>query len=120
MRPFQSERGGKFTISHGGGWQPQWRADGRELYYVSSEGDIGVNPVMSVMAVPVSTETTDFEAGVPKVLFKTPIGASSLVDTGRNLYAATNDGQRFLVATPGESEDSPITVRVNWMAGATQ
>lgn len=39
--------GGRWMVSHGGGVQPRWRRDDRELFYISPDG--------TMMAVPVST-----------------------------------------------------------------
>ncbi len=39
--------GGRWMVSRGGGVQPRWRRDGRELFYIS--------PDWTMMAVPVST-----------------------------------------------------------------
>jgi Tol biopolymer transport system component len=97
----------KWQISTNGGYEPRWRRDGRELYYLS-EG-------RKLMAVPVST-TPAFEPGVPKALFQTrvPMGAHPL----RTNYVPARDGQRFLINTQsGEAPPTPITVVLNWTAG---
>ena len=56
VQPFSvpgSERRGKWQISNGGGGQPRWSRDGRELFYLS--------PDSRVMAVPIKA-TADGEA----------------------------------------------------------
>ena len=54
--------GAKWLVStNGGGW-PRWRRDGKELFYLASDGKL--------MAVSVNGEGT-FKAGVPKALFQT-------------------------------------------------
>jgi Tol biopolymer transport system component len=88
-------------ISAGGGSQPRWRADGRELFYVS--------PDRKVMAADVET-SGKFEAKTPHTLFQTrilpPVEA-------RNHYDVTSDGQRFLVNSRRPEDASlPITVVV--------
>ena len=45
---------GKWQVSHGGGDQPRWRSDGKELYYLAADGKI--------MAVPVK-EGANFSSG---------------------------------------------------------
>jgi Tol biopolymer transport system component len=35
VRPFPAASGGKWIISKGGGTQPRWRRDGKELFYIS-------------------------------------------------------------------------------------
>ena len=98
--------GGKWRVSTGGGCQPRWRRDGRELFYIAAD--------RKLMAVDVKLGST-FEAGVPKALFGA--GVLTLTDF-RNHYAVTADGQRFLINTTIEGADTtPITVVVNWTAG---
>ncbi len=97
------ETGAKQTVSIGGGAEPQWRGDGRELYYLAPDG--------SVMAVSV-TDAAVLKVARPVALFRAPISADII--TYRNQYAATADGQRFIVDTAAERE--PINVVVNWTA----
>jgi len=96
----------KWQISRGGGMQPIWRADGRELYYIS--------PERNLVAVPVKTAGADFAFGEPRTL----MAARTAGWEGGNVmgaqYAATADGQRFLISTAAEMQ--PITVMVNWAA----
>jgi eukaryotic-like serine/threonine-protein kinase len=100
---------GKFQISTGGGLQPRWRRNGKELFYVS--------PDWKLMAVEVTT-APKFEAGIPKVLFQTqmrPGGGSTNVFR----YDVTPDGQRFLIDSEsgsGDSDSIPVTVVLNWQA----
>lgn len=54
----------RLLISRGGGNQPRWRRDGKELLYVSADG--------MLMSVDV-TLSPAFKAGVPKVLFPSQI-----------------------------------------------
>jgi eukaryotic-like serine/threonine-protein kinase len=99
--------GGKWQISTGGGDQPQWRRDGKELFYLS--------PDRKLMAVQVKTGET-FENGAPVPLFQTKVFPP--VSTGaRNNYVVAADGQRFLVNNVVEENAShPITVVLNWTA----
>jgi eukaryotic-like serine/threonine-protein kinase len=97
--------GGRWRVSTGGGCQPRWRRDGKELFYIAVDGKL--------MAVDVKLGAT-FEAGVPKTLFGTRV--FSLTDF-RNHYAVTADGQRFLInSTIEETSATPISVVVNWTA----
>jgi hypothetical protein len=97
----------RFRISSGGGTQPRWRRDGKELYYIAAD--------RKLMAVEVKT-TPRFEHGVPKPLFD-----SHTLSPGGTLgdieWAPAPDGKRFLFITRGqESASVPITVVVNWQA----
>ena len=51
----------KVTISSGGGVQPRWRRDGKELYYIA--------PGRKLMSVTVKTGAK-FEAGVPRQILE--------------------------------------------------
>jgi hypothetical protein len=75
----------KRQISSGGGFQPQWRGDGRELFYLSPDG--------SMMSVRVDVGA-DFTASRPTPLFTTNMLPSGGGTTPQ--YAVTADGQRFL------------------------
>jgi Tol biopolymer transport system component len=99
--------GGKFQVSTEGGGSPRWRADGRELYFLSGP---------NMVAVPIQTSPR-FEAGEPRKLFV----VVSPFASGNRYYDVTPDGNRFLVLVPvgsGDQEDVPsATVVVNWQAG---
>ena len=92
-------------VSNGGGAQPHWRKDGRELFYVASD--------RKLMAVDVRLGAIA-DVGTAKPLFTTGIGRYD----APNRYAASGDGQRFLVNTTVQAtSQTPITVVVNWTAG---
>jgi Tol biopolymer transport system component len=100
---------GKWPISTGGGWQPRWRGDGKELFYLAGR---------KLMAVEIKTSGGGFDHGPAQALFTLRFDPTS---SGRYLYryAPSADGKRFLVGTePGESNEAPpLTVVVNWLAG---
>jgi Tol biopolymer transport system component len=99
------EHTGKWQISASGGAGPMWRHDGKELFYLTLDNQL--------MAVPVSADSATFQAAIPKPLFH----AQLIPWTGRNIYVASPDGQRFLMLTPaGQAKPEPITVVVNWPA----
>jgi eukaryotic-like serine/threonine-protein kinase len=100
--------GGKWQISSGGGDQPLWRRDGKELFYVAAGGKL--------MAAEVNQSASTFQAGVPKPLFALHVGPIGLTSI-RNYLLVTADGQRFLVNNSLEDADSfPITVAINWIS----
>jgi Tol biopolymer transport system component len=102
--PFPPGTGGKWQISTAGGFQPRWRADEREMFYLAADG--------RVLAVPIRSGER-FEHGAPQPLFQTRLDTPALIND-RN-YEITADGERFLVTTPlGTSV--PIAVVVNWTA----
>jgi eukaryotic-like serine/threonine-protein kinase len=97
----------KFQISSDGGYQPRWRRDGKELFYLYRG---------RIMAVEIKT-TPRFEHGIPKPLFESRILGSIPALRTLYRYAVSGDGKRFLVdGQEEESVSSPITVVLNWNA----
>jgi len=101
------EAHGKWQVSSGGGEQPHWRADGKELFFLSADS--------TMMATPVTTET-NFDSGTPAALFQaTPRQPTSSRD--QFVYDVSKDGQRFLILTRVEQPGTPpMTVILNWTA----
>ena len=94
----------KWTISTGGGYEPRWRGDGGEIYYLSED--------RKLMAVSVGAGPS---FGVPKPLFQTRVPAG--VSSYRTHYVPRRDGQRFLVNTQsGDPAPIPITIVLNWFS----
>lgn len=100
---------GKWQISTGGGEQPRWRRDARELFYLSSDN--------KMMAAPVTTGTK-FNSGTPVALFQAnPREQVSLNDVF--VYDVRPDGQKFLINTKvRQAETAPMSVVLNWDAKA--
>ena len=88
-------------VSTGGGTQPRWRQDGRELFYLAPDGKL-----MSVSIR--GNDTLDTDA--PRPLFNTPLDPRAL----RQSYAVSPDGLRFLLQVPSVSSSSTLTVVLNW------
>jgi serine/threonine protein kinase len=97
----------KFQISNGGGTQPQWHPNGKELFYITSDG--------VMMAVPINLIGERLNPGIPTPLFKTRIPGEGYMDILGVQYAVSGDGQRFLINTTVDNPiPSPITVITNW------
>jgi Tol biopolymer transport system component len=99
--------GGKWQVSTGGGVQPRWRGDGREIYYVRGG---------RMWAASIRTAGGRVEIDPPHELL--PIG----FNTGPEyFYDVSHDGQRFLAfQLPdiiGSQSANPLTVVSNWQAG---
>jgi hypothetical protein len=105
VQAFPDPSGGqKFTVSTGGGIQPQWRRDGRELFYLGSDG--------TLTAVTVRTGPS-FAAGAVTPLFKTTLPTA--ISGYRMDYVPAADGSRFAMKVPVEGSRPPsITVVMNW------
>jgi hypothetical protein len=100
------ERGGKRQISTSGGSGPRWRGDGKELYYQTPDGKLMATPV---------TDSTNLAVGAPVALFEFRPSSGLIAP----FYSVSRDGQRFLLSTIVETEpNAPLTVWVNWAAGA--
>ena len=105
--PGAAANGVKIQLSDGGGRQPRWRRDGRELYYIAANG--------CMMAVPVNISDKKLVAGRPRVLFQTHITTEPFPAFH---YAVTGDGSRFLIDTAVNAPSTnPMTAVLNWTAG---
>ena len=87
--------GRRVLVSKGGGTSPRWRPDGRELFYLASDGRL--------MAIDVPAGE-DLRPATPTPLFQTPPNAI--------IGGVAADGKRFVVVQSGVS---PFTVVMNWM-----
>ena len=108
LQPFRRS-GERLVVSAGGGMFPRWRADGKELFYVSPDGTL-----MSV-ALRESANGASLEPA-PVPLFRERIaGGGAPLPGGTYQYAAARDGKRFLLnVTTEEATASPITIVLNW------
>ena len=105
VQPFERS-GPRIRISAKGGVQARWRRDGKELFYLSLDGDF--------VAVPVtfSADGQTLETRTGMTLFHARVGA--VQDIGLPHYIVSPDGQRFLLDTVVEEASAPITVILNW------
>ncbi len=78
---------------------PAWRADGKELYYISLGGEM--------IAVVVEPDEEVFRMGASTALFATTY------ESGK-VYDVNPDGQRFIISEMTVNVDTPISVIVNW------
>jgi hypothetical protein len=109
VRPFPGP-GGQYQVSRAGGTQPQWRGDGRELFF------LGLDAVL--MATTVGGTQQSFEAGIPEALFETSVALAA--NQNRRQYAAAKDGKRFLVNLPYRGARAPAGDRRAELAGRDQ
>jgi len=99
------EPGAKRTISIGGGTEPHWRRDGRELFYLSLDRTLmSVNVTLGSAAPTIERARPLFRAAVPDSF-----------GVFVNYYAVSADGQRFLIcAVDRNGKEERETVLVNW------
>jgi serine/threonine-protein kinase len=107
VRPFpDTDAGGPWQVSTGGGRQALWARNGRELFYRTSNG--------AVVGVSVTAGAAVFRAGAPTVLIDGPYLAGTGAHVGRT-YDVAPDGARFLMIKEGGSTGLPvINVVLNW------
>jgi Tol biopolymer transport system component len=101
VQPFPPD-GRRWRISSAGGRQPMWRADSRELFFVSDQ--------RRFYAVSLPDPPQSFDTAVPRPLFE----MRANVYNTRNSYVPSQDGQRFLVNLLLDTPDAPISVVYNW------
>jgi len=105
VRPYPNTDGARWQVSVGGGKQPLWSRDGRELFYRDFDG--------TLLSVPVTDRPT-FAAGRPQRV----LGDRSYLGGGRSLTARTYDvspdGRRFLLLKAQSSDTPSLVVVVNW------
>ena len=103
VQPFPHASDGKWMVSSGGGVEPRWSPDGKELFYFSGQ---------TLMAAPVRLQPT-FSAGAPRKLFDAPVRPGYTQDSHR--WQVAPDGRFLVLADVGNSQ-TPLDVIVNWPA----
>jgi len=109
VRTFPNSSGGRWMVSSGGGYQPRWRSDSKELLYVSARAQL--------ISAEARTAASTFTHGTPRVLFPAPIyGGGATIN---NWYWDIAPGGERLLFNAGSSDTgaSLMTVVVNWQAG---
>ena len=80
--------GGKIQISRGGGKEPRWNHNGKEIFYLG--------PKNMLTAVSINDDGGTLSIGTPQTLFQLN-GRAPISSTDLFTYDVTKDGQRFLV-----------------------
>ena len=97
--------GEHWQVSRGGGVQPTWGQDGREIYYLGNDGVLSVVEMRAV---------TTPQFSIPQRLFDTGLRAPS---PWVEQYAVSSDRQRVLVLKPvSDTVRNSIGVILNWPA----
>ena len=110
VRPFPNANEGKAQVSTGGGSQPLWSRNGRELFYMAPDGTL-----MGVSVEP----GRKWIAGMPTKVIERPY-FGGVGNSSPRTYDVSPDGQRFLmlkqVASPDQSAaPARIVVVQNWV-----
>ncbi len=112
VQPFPDVDTGRWQMSTTGGRRPLWGPDGRELFYLTEAG---------VMGVAVETGAGFEEAGTPVLVVEGPYYGTSAAFAGRT-YDIAPDGRRFLMLKESVTADpddpfaglTQIYVVLNW------
>jgi hypothetical protein len=94
---------GRWPVSVGGGDQPVWSRDGRQLYWIA--------PDQRLMGAAIQFTAGQVRIGTPSPFFRANVQLSE----GNSTYDVAPDG-RFLMWTRGSSDAVTLTALVNWRA----
>lgn len=100
--------GRKWQLSANGGTQARWRPDGKEIFFVSTDGPF-------LTAAKVTTSPTSFTITETRNLF--PIRAT--LPGGSGVVYDVYDGQRFIAPAPGTNATDVVVVS-DWRELAAQ
>jgi serine/threonine protein kinase/Tol biopolymer transport system component len=107
IQPFPSGAG-RWQVSTAGGARPNWRKDGKELYFFSTD--------QQVMAVDIEQNGASLQLGAPHALFK-----ATTVSGPSGPYTVSGDGKKFVMNTVlPQSITEPLTLITNWPADLKQ
>jgi len=102
VRPFPDIDAGRWQVSTGGGTQPLWARNGRELFYRNGE---------AVIAASIQTDPS-FRAGNPEMMFE----GNYLMSQGGPNYDVSPEDDRFLMIKAVENPSATLQVIIveNW------
>jgi len=94
--------GGKYQISHAGGWLVRW-SKRNQLFFLTTGNQL--------MEADLSLTPQSLQVKAIRPLFQV-----NLVDTAAPLFDVSADGRRVLAVTPARAEASSIGLLLNWSA----
>jgi Tol biopolymer transport system component len=96
--------GGKYQVSTGGGDNPKWSSDGRQLFFSNDIGEI--------LAADVRESGAALQLGTPREVLKAPMVGGPEVP-----FAVSADGKRLLLNQTGtDTMQLPLALVTNWTA----
>ncbi|HUQ49292.1 MAG TPA: protein kinase [Terriglobales bacterium] len=93
---------GRWQVSTNTGSFPNWRRDGKEMYFMDPQG--------AIYAVPINETGETINVGTPERLFQASVSAVGVS------YDVTADGKKFLVNISPEQEQTALVLVTNWQA----
>jgi serine/threonine protein kinase len=107
VQPFPRP-GRRVQVSAKGGDQPQWQANGAELFYIAMDGKL------TSATVAATADGQSLEIGAPTPLFVAGVG-SAVTPVLAGHYGAAPDGKRFLLnRLVRDAVGPPLRVILNW------
>ena len=107
ITPFPAT-GGKLQVSRGGGTEPRWRGDGKEIFYLSQNKQI-----MSVAVNSARGLSTGSPISLFQIRARAPVSSTDIFS-----YDVTPDGQRFVVNQyVRPAQIPPLNITLNATAG---
>jgi eukaryotic-like serine/threonine-protein kinase len=98
---------GRWQVSRGGGVEPRWRHDGKELFFLGPHNLLTVVPI---------NKDASFSIGTLSTLFNVP-AREAVSSTDLMNYDVTPDGQRFIINKPVDASLAPpLRIILNWPA----
>jgi eukaryotic-like serine/threonine-protein kinase len=105
VRPFGDSSGGRWQVSNGGGSMPVWAPNGRELFFLDSEGRLIAAQVQSGATFAVGGLTPLFDA------------SRLVLDAFHTSYDVTPDGRSFVFAMGRPRGEGVAPARLVWVEG---
>jgi hypothetical protein len=95
-------------VSSKGASQPRWRRDGRELFYISQDGELVAASV---------TPGREPSVGQARPLFMPPLGSSNMMTGYGTQYDVSADGERFLFSVESKRTEASFVWLLGWQGG---
>jgi serine/threonine protein kinase len=102
VRPFPDVERTKWQVSKAGGSEPAWSADGHEMYYRNSKGDLVAAQIDA---------SGDFRVTGERPLFS---AQTYVTDNRHRAYSVAPDGKSFYFIEPLPGTPSQLIVVTNW------
>ncbi len=103
MRPFPDTRAGRWQVSNGGGAQPVWAPNGRELFYGAADGHLVAAEVRSAPTFAVTRTTPLFDV------------TGTVSDAFHQSYAVGPGARWFLAFVPRRMAAQDRRAQVVWV-----
>jgi Tol biopolymer transport system component len=103
VRPFPEAQGGRWQVSNGGGSEPRWSRDGREIYYLEADIRMTVAHVSTTPTFSVAGRAALFDA------------SSLIIDGFHQSYDVSPDGQTFFFASPRRQAAALRAPQIVWV-----